>query len=150
MIGQFALTLQMAPSREGPRACDDLETLGLDALRSLWRARYGAPPALRSPELLRLMLAWRIQAAQAGGLDRDAKLALRRPVAKRGGLEPVPGARLVREWQGRTHEVVVMNDGGFLYRGDRYGSLSEVARAITGVRWNGPRFFGLRKEALAA
>jgi hypothetical protein len=51
---------------------------------------------------------------------------------------------LIREWEGIPHEVVVMADGGFLYRGERYGSLSEVARQITGVRWNGPRFFGLR------
>ncbi len=127
----------------------DLERLGLEDLRSVWRARYGVPPALRSPELLRLMLGWRIQSEEKGGLDRDLKLALRRPPAKRSGPEPVPGARLVREWQGRPHEVVVMGDGGFLYRGERFGSLSEVARRITGVRWNGPRFFGLRKDAAA-
>ncbi len=128
----------------------ELDELGLEDLRTRWRERFGEPPALRSPELLALMLAWRIQVGADSGLDRDARLALRRPPAKRGGLQPVPGARLVREWQGRTHEVVVMSDGGFLYRGDRFGSLSEVARAITGVRWNGPRFFGLRREALAA
>lgn len=128
----------------------ELERLGLEELRSLWRSRYGAPPALRSPELLRLMLAWRIQSQDEGGLDRDLKLALRRPAAKRSGPEPVPGARLVREWQGRPHEVVVMTDGGFLYRGERFGSLSEIARKITGVRWNGPRFFGLRKDEAAA
>ena len=53
----------------------------------------------------------------------------------------------MREWEGTPHEVIVMSEGGFLYRGDHYRSLSEIARAITGVRWNGPRFFGLRREA---
>lgn len=127
-----------------------LDDLSLEDLREIWRVRYGAPPALRSPELLQLMLAWRIQVESEQGLDRDIRLALRRPPAKRSGPQPVAGARLVREWQGRPHEVVVMSDGGFLYRGERFGSLSKVARRITGVRWNGPRFFGLRKDEVAA
>lgn len=125
----------------------DLDGLGLEDLRAAWRARYGAPPALRSPELLGLMLAWRMQADQAGGLDRDVKLALRRPAPTRSSPQPPPGARLMREWQGAPHEVVVMADGGFVYRGERFKSLSQVARKITGVRWNGPRFFGLRSGA---
>jgi hypothetical protein len=54
-----------------------------------------------------------------------------------------PGTRLLREWQGVTHEVIVLEDG-VLFRGKRHRSLSEVARAITGSRWSGPRFFGLR------
>ncbi len=128
----------------------NLDGLGLEALRAIWRERYGAPPVLRSPELLSLMLAWRMQIEVEGGLDRDARLALRRPLGARSGLEPVPGARLVREWQGAPYEVVVLPDGGFLHRGDRYGSLSEIARKITGVRWNGPRFFGLRSQKVAA
>lgn len=128
----------------------DLDGLGLEDLRTVWRERYGAPPALRSPELLALILAWRIQAEDGGGLDRDTKLALRRPAAARRGPEPTPGARLVREWQGVPHEVVVQTDGSFLYRGDRHQSLSEVARRITGARWNGPRFFGLRAAKAAS
>ena len=128
----------------------NLDGLGLEALRAIWRERYGAPPVLRSPELLSLMLAWRMQIEVEGGLDRDARLALRRPLGARSGLEPVPGARLVREWQGAPYEVVVLPDGGFLHRGARYGSLSEIARKITGVRWNGPRFFGLRSQKVAA
>jgi len=59
---------------------------------------------------------------------------------------PRPGTRLVREWQGRVHEVVVL-DEGFLWSGKRHGSLSEIARAITGTRWSGPRFFGLTGPA---
>jgi hypothetical protein len=128
----------------------DLDNLGLEALRAIWRERYGAPPALRSPELLSLMLAWRVQIASEGGLDRDARLALRRPLGAKSGLEPVPGVRLVREWQGVPQEVVVLPDGGFMHQGERYGSLSQIARKITGVRWNGPRFFGLRSNRAAA
>jgi hypothetical protein len=123
-----------------------LEGLALEDLRARWRARYGAPPKLRSPELLALMLAWRIQAEREGGLDGDLRRALRRAAGVRAAAEPAAGTRLVREWQGRQHEVIVMSEGGFLYQGDRYRSLSEIARAITGVRWNGPRFFGLRRE----
>jgi hypothetical protein len=126
-----------------------LEGVGLEDLRSRWRGRYGAPPKLRSPELLALMLAWRIQAEREGGLDADTRRALRRPAGVRAAAEPSPGTRLVREWEGTPHEVIVMSEGGLLYRGDRYRSLSEIARAITGVRWNGPRFFGLRREAEA-
>jgi hypothetical protein len=123
-----------------------LEGLGLEELRHRWRRRYGAPPKLRSPELLALMLAWRIQAEQEGGLDADLRRALRRPAGVKAAPEPAAGTRLVREWEGTSHEVIVLSEGGFSYRDDRYRSLSEVARVITGVRWNGPRFFGLRRE----
>lgn len=127
-----------------------LEGLGLEDLRTIWRERYGAPPTLRSPELLGLMLAWRMQAEVQGGLSADLRRALRQLPAPRTALEPTPGTRLTREWQGMPHEVVVMTDGAFLYRGDRFGSLSEIARRITGARWNGPRFFGLRPAKAAS
>ena len=128
-----------------------LEPLDLEGLRTQWRARYGPPPALRSPELLAMMLAWRIQAAVEGGLGADMRRALRRPPSKRSTNEPAagPGARLIREWQGVRHEVTVEEGGVFLHAGTRHRSLSQVARAITGTRWNGPRFFGLRAEARA-
>ena len=56
-----------------------------------------------------------------------------------------PGTTLVREWHGRTHTVLVLADGGFEHQGRRYASLTRLARAITGARWSGPRFFGLRR-----
>ena len=126
-----------------------MERLDLEGLRAEWRRRgYGQTPKLRSPELLRRMLAWRIQAAVFGGLDPDTRRKLKSEGAPRPALELTPGTRLTREWKGRPCEVLVQEDG-FLFAGGRYRSLSEVATAITGTRWNGPRFFGLRKQEVA-
>ena len=124
-----------------------LGAMDLEGLRAFWRERFGAPPPLRSPELLRHLIAWRLQAAIHGGLDRDTRKALARtgPVAAE-GLALGDGARIRRNWQGRSIEVIV-RDGGFEWDGRRYASLSAVARAVTGARWNGPRFFGLRVGA---
>ena len=123
-----------------------LAGLPLGGLREAWPARFGPVPKLRSPELLALMLSWRLQAEALGGLDAETRKLLKRPPPKRAGPQLPPGARLVREWEGERHEVEVL-DEGVSYRGDTYTSLSEVARTITGVRWNGPRFFGLRGTA---
>jgi hypothetical protein len=119
-----------------------LQAAGLQELRGEWERRYGAAPRLRSPDLLRRILAWRIQAADEGGLDRAARRML---AGSRAGPEALlaGGAIITREWKGVRHEVEVA-DGGYIYNGERWKSLSEVARAITGTRWNGPRLFGLR------
>ena len=117
---------------------------GLEALRAEWRRLYGPPPEVRSVELLSLMLAWRQQAAQEGGLDAATRRLLRRPLASGAARIALTGSRLIREWQGERHEVTVQGRDGYLYRGETFRSLSEVARRITGTRWNGPRFFGLR------
>lgn len=123
-----------------------LPDLSLDELRAFWAERFGAPPKLRSPDLLRHLIAWRLQAAVHGGLDHDT----RRKLAGRGPVEFVgkelgSGAILRRQWQGRRIEAVVEEDG-FRWEGELFPSLSAVARAATGTRWNGPRFFGLREE----
>lgn len=124
-----------------------LERLDLEGLRAEWRRRYGAPPPLRSPGLVALMLAWRIQAEAFGGLDPDLARRLRRGVGLRTAKMAFPaGAKLSREWGGEVHEVEVGPDG-FRYRGEAYRSLSRIASMITGTRWNGRRFFGLDKEA---
>ena len=121
-----------------------LEGLDLEGLRAAWHARYGAPPPLRSVELLRLMLAWRLQAGAYGGLDRETRRRLkRRGAIEAEGLALGVGARLRREWQGRVVEVEV-EESGFRCQGTLYPSLSAAATAIAGTRWNGPRFFGLR------
>jgi len=116
----------------------------LEDLRAAWARHYGAPPPLRSPHLLRLMLAWRLQADTYGGLDH----ATRRKLARNGpvqpeGMELGVGTILARSWQGQRVEVIVEQQG-FRHNGRLYPSLSAAASAIAGSRWNGPRFFGLR------
>jgi hypothetical protein len=123
----------------------ELEALGLQELRREWRRRYGPPPKLRAVELLRRLLAWRIQADALGGLDRAFRHALKAPEPRQPKVELQPGTRVGREWKGVRHEVEVLADG-YAYAGRTYRSLSEVARTITGTRWNGLRFFGLREK----
>ncbi|MGL4238217.1 DUF2924 domain-containing protein [Tabrizicola sp.] len=123
-----------------------LAGLDLPALRAVWESRIGPPLKLRSWELLRHLLAWHLQVETFGDLDRETRrrLAARGPVEAEGrhlGL----GAILRRDWQGRRIEVVVETDG-FRWDGRLFPSLSSVARAATGTRWNGPRFFGLRAD----
>ena len=122
-----------------------LQAADLRELRSEWEQRYCAAPRLRSPDLLRRLLVWRIQVAEEGGLDRMTRRLLSGGAA---GPEALlsEGTVITREWKGVRHEVEIA-DGGFIYRGERWKSLSEVARTITGTRWNGPRFFGLRETA---
>jgi len=116
-------------------------------LRAVWRERFRTRPRLRSPELLRLLLAWRLQAQAWGGLDAETRRRLRLRGRVQGeGLELGVGARLRRDWRGATVEVVVEADG-FLWDGRRFASLSATATAIAGTRWNGPKFFGLRRQA---
>ena len=121
-----------------------LTPLGLEGLREFWRNRYGAPPKLRSAELLRHCLAWRLQAEALGGLDRDTWRKLkRRQRVQAEGLELGIGTTLRRDWRGRIVQVTVEEDG-FRHEGRLFKSLSATATAIAGTRWNGPRFFGLR------
>ncbi len=124
-----------------------LDRLDLEGLREVWRGRYGEAPPLRSVDLLRLILAWRIQAQALGGLDPKVRRQLkRRGALEAEGLSLGVGALLKREWQGGVVEVEVAQDG-FRWEGRVYRSLSAVATAIAGVKWNGPRFFGLRADA---
>ena len=122
-----------------------LAALDLRALRDEWRRRYGDPPKMRSRELLARLLAWRIQADAFGGLDATTIRLLKSEHLPPPRPSLAPGTRLTREWQGRRHEVEVL-EKGFRYTGSNYRSLSEVARVITGTRWNGLRFFGLREQ----
>lgn len=123
-----------------------IEAMDLDALRAEWRQRYGAPPALRSEPILRMLLAWRVQAETFGGLDKETRQALSRsgPVEAEGRHLGI-GATLTRNWKGREVSVVVEEDG-FRWEDRLFPSLSAAATAIAGSRWNGPRFFGLRQE----
>ena len=124
-----------------------LTSLGLVELREAWPRRFGPPPKIRAADLLRRMLAWKLQEEAYGGLDAETRKLLATPAKVLRGPALGVGARLVREWRGERHEVEIVADEAVLYRGKRYASLSEAARAITGSRWNGPRFFGLRGSA---
>jgi hypothetical protein len=121
-------------------------------LRTRWRVIFkSAPPQAFGPDLLRRSIAQRLQEDAYGSLDRPTAKLLNQLVAQAGknnGKIVVParikaGAILVREWKGTSHRVTVADDG-FTYQGQHYSHLSEIARLITGTRWNGPRFFGLR------
>lgn len=120
-----------------------LEEMGLHELRSEWRRRFGAPPTLRSPEIVRRCLAWLIQTQAYGGVHARLRRRLRGEASVGEGLEP--GSRLVREWRGQRHEIEVL-ENGYLWEGQTFKSLSPIAFAITGARWNGPKFFGLRRQ----
>jgi hypothetical protein len=122
-----------------------LEGLDLQGLRAAWRRRWGMEPKLRSRDLLRRLIAWKIQAEAEGGLSSDVRARLRSRSMPRVPL-PKPGTKLTREYMGVLHEAEV-GVGTIHFAGKSYGSLSEVAREITGTRWNGPRFFGLRDGA---
>ena len=133
------------------RTVDDLvseiEHLDLEGLRRFWGQRCGVPPPLRSVPILRMLLAWRVQSDALGGLDSESRRTLgRKGKVRAEGLDLGIGARLTRQWQGRTHEVLV-EVGGFRWEGKSYRSLSAVATAIAGSKWNGPRFFGLREAS---
>ena len=117
-----------------------------------WRGFYRErPPKGISRRMMVRAIAYEIQAKKYGGLKPAVSRQLQRIAAGLDAGEPIaikaasklkPGARLVREWNGATHVVEVVDDG-FIWNGERHSSLSAIARAITGARWSGPRFFGL-------
>ena len=121
-------------------------------LRKHWVRLYKTqPPRRMSRELLLLTVGWKIQARAMGGLSVATK---RKLICAAGGQSAAslasairlkPGTRLVREWHGEPHEVLVL-ENGFEWRNQPYRSLSQVAREITGTRWSGPRFFGLKPK----
>jgi hypothetical protein len=136
-----------------------LPELDLGELREQWRALYksDASPHL-SRELLLRAVAYRMQEVVLGGLRPERQRQLRQfaqdlKESREGRIRPRPelssGTRLVREWQGRTYEVLVLDDG-FSWQGTSYRSLSALARKITGTAWSGPLFFGLKPTRSAA
>ena len=127
------------------------EGASLEELRREWRRLYRSEPPRISRDLLMRGIAYRLQEIEHGGLGNAAGRKLKTlakmfrtegRVAPHPGLSLKRGARLVREWHGRTHTVTVTEDG-FEYGGTSYPSLTKVARKITGAHWSGPRFFGL-------
>jgi hypothetical protein len=129
--------------------------LSAQELQLKWRdLRCGEPTAPASRDLLVREIAYKMQERVHGGLPLTIKRRLRALAEEfeakgAGALVPAallkPGTRL-REWSGKTHTVIVLDDG-FEYEGDRYQSLTQIARRITDAHWSGPRFFGLRRAA---
>lgn len=121
-------------------------------LKKEWARRYGSPAPDLSLELLRLGVGYKLQEQRHGGLSRGTRSLMRQvsehaAVSKANVTAPsprklTPGTRLVRDWHGVGHTVIVLDDG-FEYEGARWKSLSAIAKAITGTKWNGPLFFGL-------
>jgi hypothetical protein len=126
-----------------------LRSLPFAALQRRWQAVFGrTPPAGLSKDLLRRMIACRIQERAFGGLDRES-LTFLDGLARQGGSRRrhlKPGTVLVRDYQGQRHTVTVARDG-FDWQGTTYSSLSAIARAITGTAWSGPRFFAVPAAA---
>jgi hypothetical protein len=137
-----------------------LRGLDLRGIRSRWQSVFGRPaPAHLTRHLLFAVIAYRLQADRFGDLDHATRQVLDRTVAKetepamaarlasfdQKRTELTPGTVLVREWDRQSQRVMVMADG-FAWNGQSYDSLSKVAFAITGTKWNGPRFFGLRDK----
>jgi len=150
---------QTAPTKlADPAVEDELDRLPMMPIAQL-RVRYREvfrtePPKAFGPDLLRRSIAHRIQEKAYGGLSRSAQRLfdqmMKAYAAKPNGKLVLPrrikpGSVLVREWKGRSHQVMALAEG-FAYEGKAFGNLSEIASLITGVRWNGPRFFGLRSK----
>lgn len=135
-----------------------LQTTSTADLKALWRELFDVEPPAYNRRFLESRLAYRLQELAHGGIkpetvqrlealaeDLDGGDAVKRK--RRGNNRPIAGTRLIREWRGVEHCVTVLTDG-FEYQGRPYRSLSAIARAITGTRWNGPLFFGLRRSGV--
>ena len=137
-----------------------LKTIALPELKAEWRTLFGAEPPGHNRRYLESRLAYRIQELAYGGLKPETRKRLEtlgeqfadRNITRRrvrDDVMPIAGTRLLREWQGVEQAVTVLADG-YEWQGRPYRSLSAVARAITGTRWNGLVFFGLKSQRSAA
>ena len=141
----------------------NLEGLGVEGLRRQWRDHLGGAPPVHLPRwLLVRVLGYRLQAAAHGDLDKATRRAIRmgkeengsapfdrRDPQTREGVGLKPGTLLVREWKGKLERVMVLEEG-FAWEGVTHGSLSQIAKVMTGTNWNGHRFFGLRQGKVGA
>ena len=165
-ISESCAVTPVAPAvtKPGLKSAAELETkltaltvMDGDGLRREWRRLYRSHPPLHiRRDLLILAIAWKLQEKVHGGLTAAQKrrLAGMAGELKKGGdlsvgpaIRLKPGSRLVREWGGETHDVLVLEDG-FEWNGERRHSLSAIAREITGTHWSGPRFFGLKPRPM--
>lgn len=128
----------------------ELEEMDKTDLKDRWAKLTGRPVPRVSVAMLRLAIGYELQAKAMGGLSHKAKQQLGQhgsgKIITRGIR---PGMRLAREYAGKVHVVIIGDDSEIIWNDRRWNSLSEVARAITGTRWSGPAFFGLREKASA-
>jgi hypothetical protein len=146
------------PDSELEATLSELSCARIRELRGRWRATFRSdPPKAFGPDLLRRGIAYRLQEQRYGGLSVSVRRQLNQLIKvltkKSTGHIELPkhvksGSVLMRLWKGKSHRVTVLDDG-FAFEGRVYNSLSEIAREITGTRWNGPRFFGLRAAKLS-
>ena len=132
-----------------------LSDMSQAALRAEWRRLFRSnPPRKIRGDLMVLAIAWKIQVKARGGLTAAEKRRLVRIAtdlkahggsSKNSTIHVKPGLKLVREWRGESHDVLVL-ENGFEWKGQCWRSLSAIAREITGTPWSGPRFFGLRHK----
>ncbi|MFN4281605.1 MAG: DUF2924 domain-containing protein [Alphaproteobacteria bacterium] len=142
--------MKLSPSLEAELAT--LPHRSLEGLRQSWTELFGITAPYVGEDLLVRMIAYRLQERAYGGLPASTSRKLRKIASDLrsdrkatclpNGPRIAPGVQLLREWKGET-EVVQVTTSGFVWRGQNYRSLSAVARAMTGTRWSGPRFFGL-------
>jgi hypothetical protein len=133
----------------------NLEGTELQELRKIWAGYYdNRAPGTMSRELLCLSIGYKVQEVMFGGLSRRTQLQLsatkfdsdtrKLTKASRPGSTPKSGTKLIREWRGKVHEVLALDDGQFACGGKTYRSLTTIAKQITGIHQSGPRFFGLK------
>lgn len=154
MNARMSVIVSPVNAKELPAAMAALESADRSDLLDLWGKLIGSPPPKNlSAPFLRRALAFELQCQAHGGpkartLEDLSRIAAGSASHASVGTRLRPGSKLVREWQGRTWTVEVIEDG-FLMGGERFASLTALARRITGARWSGPRFFGLTEEVRA-
>ncbi|MEJ2016751.1 MAG: DUF2924 domain-containing protein [Maritimibacter sp.] len=126
------------------RSTEEIKALDRSGCLDRWRAVFGRPPPkYLSPQFMHRVLLWELQERMLGGVSRPTERTLPRIAAGKASPAPAkPGSHLVREWNGRTYQVEVV-EGGYVMDGKTWRSLSAIARHITGAHWSGPRFFGV-------
>ena len=140
---------------------ESLTNLNLHGLRKEWANHYSSrAPLAMSPELLQRAIGFKIQEKALGGLNRRTQLRLsslksalgrgKAPTVERLSPTLKSGTKLLREWQGKVHEVLALDDGGFAYAGKTYRSLTTIAMQVTGIHQSGPKFFGLKMPTVSA
>ncbi|MGX9357242.1 DUF2924 domain-containing protein [Roseobacteraceae bacterium S113] len=127
------------------QAISDIERLDRGGCLDRWRDAFGRPPPkYLSPQFMKRVLIWELQNRELSELSAKTERRLKQIASGKTPPEQAkPGSHLVREWNGRTYQVEVV-DGGYLMDGRIWRSLSAIARHITGARWSGPRFFGVQ------